>query len=1268
MNLYTRLLLFFIPISVGSVLLTSILGYTIFQQGNTKDVHQKLIRKAQSEQHHIESNLDHYFNLLKLIAHQNTLHEALQRQHASPQNQSLQQLQGFIQHQNPFLPEGSRLILLDSTSKVLANSAEQPFKPDDPLLNWLLVFTETGAMAPQVVVDENKHIWLTHPFQPALHKQPYFLMMLLNETDLARSPLRYEFDDSGLDVTLLTHDLSGKPLTLLANQDRFQTNPAENHNNQRKPSRFQFLVPDHVEFKAVPALQQVPVFSVAYPIEHTEWQLVVTYAKQDAFDKVFDLMILQSLLVVGLLFVVILTTLYLAKLISSPIAQLSGQAVKIQQGDHEFPDIGSGIQEIRQLNNAFQHMANTLISSNKTLEMRVGQRTEELLQGKAHLQLITDNIPALVAHVDEQNRYRFVNQPFCDAIGVNRGDILGKKLDAVNSPFEFSEAQPHLEQVLQGVSVSFETQREDAKAGRQFFQISLVPGWFQGQVEGFFLLGTEITQRKQMELALQRNEFRLGSILNAVDDTIITLNQRGLIDSCNIYGLNLLKTQPETIQGTQLDQWLSMDSPDPSTEAFFEYVQGTFSIQFGSYSDAVIQLYDHTSFPAHVSITFAMVELEPLYVVLIHDMTERKHLEITRRRLTEIIEATTDYIGTMDTQGNLHYMNRSLSSLIAKISPPDELHFNLLRFFAETGQREVIELGLQQAAQQGNWIVESALIQSGQGSIPVSMVLIAHQDSRHESKLFSLIARDISSLKQIQLDLTKAKEEAEQANRAKSDFLASMSHEIRTPLNAVLGMAELLKDSALNPQQTQLVHSIISGGDTLLGLVNDILDLAKIEARKLVIESTVLNLPTLIRDLAELFSHKAGEKSLQIRWKLDKAVPVLVKGDPTRLRQILMNLVSNAVKFTQQGWVEISVERLAQVEQEIISLKFNVEDTGMGIPKEQHSLLFKPFTQMDASITRKYGGTGLGLSICRELLDLMGGRISVVSEPGQGSCFSFELELALPEAGEITQFEQQSATVSALAAEPNASFGQASPKPTGNRHILIAEDTPDNQMILQAFLEKQAHRVTLARNGREVLDFFERQSFDLVLMDMQMPILDGYQATRALREYEVTHERARTPVIAVTAYSLQEELQKCLEAGCDDYITKPIRPAILYAKLSHYLEGKARISNPEPPIQQAPQLGSTSIYEIKLPPELASIANQLMAIKVRQVQELDQAWEARNWQELETLGHRIKGSQGFPQFRELGRKIEQSAQLKDDVSLEQLIQSVQDYIQKVRLV
>ncbi|MDM0013465.1 ATP-binding protein [Variovorax sp. J22P168] len=414
-----------------------------------------------------------------------------------------------------------------------------------------------------------------------------------------------------------------------------------------------------------------------------------------------------------------------------------------------------------------------------------------------------------------------------------------------------------------------------------------------------------------------------------------------------------------------------------------------------------------------------------------------------------------------------------------------------------------------------------------------SIGMVTERDAEGKPLRLTGFNADITARRTMHAEIEQARAQAEASNRAKSEFLANMSHEVRTPLNAVMGLTRLLHQSSLDEEQRQHLELIDSSATSLLALLNDVLDLSKIEAGKLVFEQVRFDVGRWVREAVALHRPLAEKKGLKVELEIGQDVPWKLAGDPGRLRQVISNLVSNAVKFTDFGRISVTVRlapNQAELRRDELRLLFTVRDTGIGIPQEKQEHIFEAFTQADASITRRYGGTGLGLAICARLVAMMGGSLNLLSRPGEGSTFRF-----------TAVFEQAADEMSVLT-EP-APLEVSSLQ---GLHVLLAEDHEVNELLMRKLLMQMGCTFQVARNGAQALQAWKDRPFDLVLMDVQMPVMSGLDAVAEIRRLEDAEpRRGHTPVVALTAHAMAGDRERCLAAGMDAYVSKPVSPGLL---------------------------------------------------------------------------------------------------------------------------
>ena len=611
-------------------------------------------------------------------------------------------------------------------------------------------------------------------------------------------------------------------------------------------------------------------------------------------------------------------------------------------------------------------------------------------------------------------------------------------------------------------------------------------------------------------------------LFEAVSDAIFVTDRQGCVVSLNPMAQTLVG-QGVNVVGRVLHQILGCQNPEASP------MWSSCPIEHAVASGTVAQLSAHEFVHGRGDGRTALtMTCWPRYegqrctgcLVICRDLTLQREAERELRRIATLAEQAPNPIIEMDPLGQIQYANAAMIALLTELGFTSEdsaavLPANLVSLLTTClKERHALE----------------------QIDVPVG--------NRHFAWSFFPLP-DVGLVRAYGEEVTAAvqlrrdKEAAEEAARAKSVFLGTMGHEIRTPMNGILGLTQLLRETKMADEQRRYIDTVHLCTESLVTLVNDLLDFAKIEAGKMTLEVVEIDIHSLINEVVTVLSETARKKSLDVQIHIAPEVPPALKGDPVRLRQILFNLIGNALKFTERGSIELFVwrERLHRDDAEGVLLQWEITDTGIGMTQEQQAKLFQPYVQGDRATTRRFGGTGLGLSITKQLVELMHGKISIASAPQTGTTVYFTTALLLSNACKPANVSSVSEHVVA-------------PAPRLATRVLVAEDNEINQMVACKFLQKLGYKVEVVRTGREAVDALSQSTYDVILMDCQMPEMDGFEATRQIRLMEADRQIRRPIIIALTGNVGLEDEQRCQESGMDDYLAKPVTMDALRLKLA----------------------------------------------------------------------------------------------------------------------
>ena len=721
---------------------------------------------------------------------------------------------------------------------------------------------------------------------------------------------------------------------------------------------------------------------------------------------------------------------------------------------------------------------------------------------------------------------------------------------------------------------------------------------------------------------------------------------------------------------------------------------------------------DGTDFPCEISLTVVDINDERVLQAVVRDITDRKHAEERLAIFHSFAQASVQGMGMADLDGHIVYANPALARMCDEKNPEDVIGKHVQTYYCKEASEILEEDILPQVFAKGQKTVELPLLSTSGTERHTSQNIFLIRDEHGQPFCIGNVISDITERKRVEEELREYRErleelvqtrtaqlqeameqaesaktrveqinadlelsieqasmmamEATEASQTKSEFLANMSHEIRTPMNAIIGFTHVLGHAELSTEQQEYVRLIEEASKDLLQLINDILDFSKIEAGKLDTEIIEFSLADMLVGIDSLMRPLATREKLEFELLSDENLPSVIRTDPVRLRQCLVNLVSNAIKFTEKGFVHVNVSLDDRNDGSFI--RFSIEDTGIGIQPEKQESVFESFSQGDGTTSRKYGGTGLGLSITRRLTKLLGGTLTVHSEPGLGSVFNLTIPV------KTDAEHQQSFDEDSLVSSPTTEATVSRPNLSGT--VLVAEDNPANQKLIELLLTRVGLTVHVASDGRQAVEHARARQFDLILMDIQMPEMNGYEATMALRQANID-----TPIIALTAHAMTGDKDRCLKAGCDAYMSKPIDQNCLYGTLARYLptvtDSTVQIKNEMgttqlaeataaiPPLKPSQAMAarcdhiagdnhgncsdeqqadtSPIISALADDPELFVVAEVFLDCLPTELQRISDAMAQTDWKLLEIAVHSLKGSAsgaGYPMLSEQAAAIE----------------------------
>jgi PAS domain S-box-containing protein len=868
----------------------------------------------------------------------------------------------------------------------------------------------------------------------------------------------------------------------------------------------------------------------------TTYALIVEIDEKEAFSPISNLKRFMGAFAAALMLITVLASFYIANKSTKPIRELTQSSIEITAGNLDTEINVESNDELGVLAQSFSTMRDSIRQAHDVLEQRVEERTAELKK----LSTAVEQGPASVVITDPRGTTEYVNSRFCQVTGYTVEEAVGRNPRILKSGKTPSEVYRELWKTLSSGGEWRGELLNKKKNGEEFWEsasISPIKNE-KGETTHFVAVKEDVTEQKKIRESLRESEEKSRLLLQSVGEGIFGVDLDGKVAFINPAANRMLGYGPEELIGKEIHEKIHHSHADgsayPKSECpmYLTRADGTDH----HIADEVLWRKDGSSFPVeYTSMPIKKNEQVVGAVITFMDITERKRTEeVVKEKEAQLSTAVNSMVGgifMIDKNLNFQLTNEQFHELydFPKEQTKKGMPFiNLLRTRAKRGEygpgdpEELVAKRLEMY----NDPAQAKQLTMYEDKVPGNRTTEVYRAPTQDGG-FVFVINEITERKKAEGELRIAKETAVEATKAKSEFLANMSHEIRTPMNAIIGMAHLALKTDLTAKQYDYLKKVDSSAKSLLGIINDILDFSKIEAGKLDMESVDFQLEDTLDNISTLVGIKTQEKGLELLFKTDPSVPTALVGDPLRLGQILINLSNNAVKFTKEGEIVISTE-LVKKDKAQVTLKFSVQDTGVGMTSEQAAKLFQPFMQADSSTTRKYGGTGLGLTISKRLAEMMGGEIWVESEQDRGSIFSFTAKFGLGKEKAKKQYKPASEL--------------------RGMKVLVVDDNATSRDILQEMLESFTFEVTVAASGPEGITELESakedRPFELVVMDWKMPGMDGIEASRRIKNHEGL---SKIPaIVLVTAYGREEIMQQAQEVGLEGFLLKPVNPSMLF--------------------------------------------------------------------------------------------------------------------------